>query len=86
MEDKARAAVLALLARRGNDGTVCPSEAARAISSEHDWRDAMPIVHSAVDLLVSRGLVQLSWKGEPLARRDGPYRIRAVDGTHLRLT
>jgi len=80
--DRARPAVLALLAGRLPDGSVCPSEVARAISSQHDWRDAMPSVHSAVDLVVSQGLVQLSWKGEPLARRDGPYRIRAADEKH----
>ncbi len=36
----------------------------------------MPIVHSAVDGLVAEGLVRLSWKGEPLDERAGPYRIR----------
>ncbi len=34
-----------------------------------DWRSAMPAVHEAIDELVSDGLVQLSWKGKPLAKR-----------------
>lgn len=35
----------------------------------------MPAVHSAVDSLVAEGLVRLSWKGEAIPVRDGPYRI-----------
>jgi hypothetical protein len=64
---------MSLLARRATDATICPSEVARAIAS--DWRDAMPAVHAAIDGLVRDGLVQLSWKGRPLASRSGPYRI-----------
>ncbi len=40
-----------------------------------DWRDAMPVVHAAVDQLLADGLVTLSWKGTPLSVRGGPYRI-----------
>jgi hypothetical protein len=35
----------------------------------------MPIVHAAIDQLVIDGRVQLSWKGQVLASRVGPYRI-----------
>lgn len=68
-----RAATLALLAGRANGATVCPSEVARAIAS--DWRAAMPSVHAAIDGLVREELVRLSWKGQPMATRSGPYRI-----------
>ena len=64
-----------LLASRSPSATVCPSEVARAIAPGTNWRDAMPIVHSAVDRLVDEDVVRLSWKGRPLAKRDGPYRI-----------
>ena len=73
---------LAMLAVRARHATVCPSEVARAMMADHastraaGWRDAMPTVHAAVDRLVAEGHVQLSWKGEPLATRAGPYRIR----------
>ena len=67
--------MLELLASRLPLATVCPSEVARAIAPGVNWRDAMPIVHSAVDRLVDEGVVRLSWKGHPLAKRDGPYRI-----------
>lgn len=68
-----RAATLSLLARRAPDATICPSEVARAVAP--DWRGVMPAVHAVVDALVHDGLVQLSWKGRPLATRSGPYRI-----------
>ncbi|MEA3009098.1 MAG: hypothetical protein QOJ91_790 [Sphingomonadales bacterium] len=74
----ARAATLALLARRAEGATVCPSEVARALAApagEADWRGAMPAVHAEIDRMVADGLVQLSWKGVEMAVREGPYRI-----------
>ncbi len=68
-----RAATLSLLARRTPDATICPSEVARAIAP--NWRGAMPAVHAAIDGLVRDGLVRLSWKGQSLPARSGPYRI-----------
>ena len=72
-----RAATLRLLAHRAAEATICPSEVARTIAP--DWRGAMPAVHAAVDGLVRDGLVRLSWKGRPLDRRSGPYRIARAD-------
>ncbi|HEX9964456.1 MAG TPA: DUF3253 domain-containing protein [Allosphingosinicella sp.] len=74
----ARAATLALLDRRAASATICPSEVARALavaSGTSDWRREMPAVHAAVDAMVGSGLVRLSWKGEAMPVRDGPYRI-----------
>ena len=72
----AREATLALLGARAEDATVCPSEVARALTAATgDWREAMPVVHAAVDQMVSEGLIGLSWKGQTLATRAGPYRI-----------
>jgi hypothetical protein len=64
----ARDMVLALLEARAPEATVCPSEVARAMTTggsdlAGDWRNAMPLVHAAIDTLLSDGLVQLSWKG-----------------------
>ena len=69
-----RAVTLDLLARRAAGATICPSEVARALSSD-DWRGAMPSVHAAIDGLARDGAVRLSWKGKRLAARSGPYRI-----------
>lgn len=73
-----RPTILALLARRGAGSTVCPSEVARAIAAAAgtaDWRGEMPAVHRAIDAMVADRLVRLSWKGEAIPVRDGPYRI-----------
>ena len=75
-EDPVCEAVLALLAARAEGLTICPSEVARMLADdEQAWRDVMPAVHAAVDHLIADGSVQLSWKGESLETREGPYRI-----------
>lgn len=73
----ARAAILELLAARPLGATICPSEAARAIAPESDWRPGMAEVHGAVDKMLAEGIVELSWKGRALDARRGPYRIGA---------
>lgn len=75
--ERARGAALALLAARSPDASICPSEVARAIAAHGKWRSEMSIVHAAVDALLEQGIVELSWKGRPLASRAGPYRIKA---------
>ena len=78
-----RMTVLKLLAARSSGATVCPSEVARACilalpegqAAAEKWREAMPAVHATIDELLAEGVVQLSWKGKPLATRMGPYRI-----------
>lgn len=78
----ARAAVLALLARRDVAATVCPSEVARVLAAgagrADAWRGEMAGVHAAVDRLVAEGVVRLSWKGAGMVVRTGPYRIGRV--------
>ena len=72
----AEEAILTLLRQRGAGKTICPSEAARMIAGrDGDWRANMVSVHKAVDELLERGRVVLSWKDEPLRDRAGPYRI-----------
>lgn len=76
--EDARTATLALLARRAEGATLCPSEVARALAAAaatQDWRAAMPDVHAAVARLAEEGLVRLSWKGASRAAGEGPYRI-----------
>ncbi|MHA6721893.1 DUF3253 domain-containing protein [Sphingomonas sp. RS2018] len=80
--DDAARETLALLARRAPAATICPSEVARAIAAANgtsdDWRDAMPIVHTAVEALLSENRIALRWKGVDLPTRAGPYRIGAA--------
>ena len=68
------AKILEMLGRRADGATLCPSEVARFVAPD-DWRVKMSAVHAATDKLVSRGEISLSWKGEPMPRRIGPYRI-----------
>ncbi len=69
-------AILALLAQRAAGATICPSEAARLLAGpQGDWRAEMDAVHAATDALVDRGTLGLSWKGVPMQKRRGPYRI-----------
>lgn len=70
-----RQTALALLASRSPDRTICPSEVARLLAPDADWREAMPAVHAAVDRLLEEGAIRLSWKGQRLTSRAGPYRI-----------
>ena len=74
-DERARDAVRALLASRPAGGTICPSEVARALTCNALWREAMPTVHAAIDRLLNEGAVYLSWKGQPLKERSGPYRV-----------
>jgi len=64
-------------------GTTCPSEVARRLAKDHnvplEWRKFMPTVHEAVDELLARGEVTLSWKSVVMNERAGPYRISARD-------
>ena len=78
---EARTATLALLATRAPGATICPSEVARVLADadapgeKTDWRAMIPTVHAAIDALLASGEVHLSWKGEVLPSRSGPYRI-----------
>lgn len=76
--NSARSATLALLEERSPDASICPSEVARAISPDGEWRKAMPTVHAAIDALLGEGLVRISWKGKGLDSRTGPYRISCL--------
>lgn len=68
-----------MLDARSPGATLCPSEVARAVAADSEWRDAMPAIHDAVDRLLADGDVRLSWKGRALAARSGPYRIGRVE-------
>ena len=72
----AEEAIRALLAQRAESATICPSEAARLLArSGGDWRAEMDAVHAAVDALIEQRAISLSWKGAPMEKRRGPYRI-----------
>ena len=74
--NEARTAILSTLLTRSEGATICPSEAARSLADdEGEWRERMPDIHAAVDRLLEERAITISWKGQALPKRDGPYRI-----------
>lgn len=67
------AALLQLASERGRDRSFCPSEAARAVSS--DWRGLMPEVRPVAAEL-NLMATQRGMEVDPVTAR-GPIRLRA---------
>jgi hypothetical protein len=60
------AAILALLAERGREKTICPSEAAKAVGgkeSRRDWEGLMEPARAAARRLVSAGKIVITQGG-----------------------
>lgn len=76
LEERLRAAVLDLLARRAPTSTICPSDEARAVGGA-TWRAAMPLAREVAARLADEGVVEVRQKGEPVDVRTarGPVRI-----------
>ena len=55
------AAILELLAARGRDKTICPSEAAKAVGG--DWRELMEPARAAARRLVAAGKIVITQGG-----------------------
>ncbi|MGB4115663.1 MAG: DUF3253 domain-containing protein [Polaromonas sp.] len=75
-------ALLALIAQRGQQASACPSEVARALSSD-DWRTLMPRIRQVAGQLAQRGLLDISQGGHsvpasslPNGPWKGPIRVR----------
>ncbi|WP_375491038.1 DUF3253 domain-containing protein [uncultured Jatrophihabitans sp.] len=75
VDTRLEAAIGDLLA--GRDGTICPSEAARAVGGD-EWRELMDRSRAAAGRLVERGQVEITQGGKvvDLATAKGPIRIR----------
>ena len=74
----AEQAILDLLAQRDEGGTICPSEAARALAGDGDFRGLMPLVRDAAADLVGRGELEVTQSGKLVdpAQARGPIRLR----------
>lgn len=72
------AEILALLDRR--EGSICPSEVARALRPDGNWRALMPEVREAAAQLAGRGVVEIRQRGKRVSPRGyrGPIRIVRV--------
>ena len=74
-------AILELLEARA-PSTICPSDVARAVGTENDWRDLMQPVRDAAADLARRGEVEVTQHGEvvDVTSARGPVRIRRASG------
>jgi hypothetical protein len=80
-EAAARRAILELLAERGPEKTICPSDAARALAGER-FRAQMETVRDAARDLVAEGRIEVTQRGEvvELDAAKGPVRLRTARG------
>ncbi|KQY59480.1 hypothetical protein ASD11_07925 [Aeromicrobium sp. Root495] len=72
--------ILDLLAQRGRDKTICPSDAARVVGTDDTWRDLMEPARRAARRLVHRGEVEITQAGHVVdpSTAKGPIRIRTA--------
>ncbi|PVE18801.1 MULTISPECIES: DUF3253 domain-containing protein [unclassified Arthrobacter] len=70
-------AIRRLLDERAPEATICPSEAARAVS-DGQWRDLMEASRDAAKRLVAAGEVEITQGGAVIdpSTSKGPIRIR----------
>ena len=74
-------AILSLLAERGRDKTICPSEAARLVGGEatrNDWQSLMEPARAAARRLVASGQILITQAGHTVdpSTAKGPIRLR----------
>lgn len=69
--------IVELLEARAREGSICPSEAARAVGGE-EWRALMEPTRRAARRLVTAGRVEITQKGRVVdpSTAKGPIRIR----------
>lgn len=68
--------IVSLLRERGRAASICPSEAARAVSAE--WRPLMERARMAARRMVAAGVVELTQRGKVVegSTARGPIRVR----------
>jgi hypothetical protein len=69
--------IVELVAARGPDKTICPSEVARSLVGDDSFRPLMPHVREAAAELAGRGELAVTQRGEPVDARTarGPIRL-----------
>lgn len=80
VDDALEAELRQRLAKLSRGSTLCPSEIARAIGGEDDWRVLMEPARQAARRLVAEGAAEITQKGHVVdpSRARGPIRVRPV--------
>lgn len=76
--------MLALVEKRGALKSICPSDVARSVFSDSDWRDEMDSVREVAQDLSDRGLIEVTQKGKVIKNvleSRGPIRLQQVKKT-----
>jgi Protein of unknown function (DUF3253) len=81
LDELIAAAIVRLATARGSKKSICPSDAARAVSAAHsaiDWRQLMPRVHAVVERLAASGQIVILQLGVDQGTHvpRGVYRVR----------
>lgn len=81
LDAELEAAILELLAERGQDKTICPSEAAKAVGgleSRRDWEGLMEPARAAARRLVAAGRIVVTRHGHMVdpSTAKGAIRLR----------
>lgn len=78
-EPEIEAAILELLSRRAPGRTICPSEAARAVFGDEDFRTQMDRTREVAFSLADAGRLVVTQRGEVVDGRGarGPIRLRS---------
>lgn len=79
--DPAEQAILTLVAQRGPDKSICPTDAARLLAGNPQgdkWRASLSPIRLAAQRLAKAGKIQILRKGKPIAPEDahGVIRLR----------
>jgi hypothetical protein len=77
-DERLRSAILDLARKRGPQSSICPSDAARAVSRD-GWRDLLDQTRDVARELARAGEVEITQRGavlDPDAHWRGPIRIR----------
>ena len=77
LDQRAEATILGLIDGRGPAKTICPSDAARALAGDDDFRAYMDPVREVAARLADEGRVEVTQKGEPvtIGESRGPIRL-----------
>lgn len=84
LHDAVEQALMNLLSARAEDGSICPSEVARALEqAEEGWRALMTPVRIVAGRLANDGVIEVTQRGESIdiGCAVGPVRLRR--GAHF---